>query len=373
MKKRRYGPQEAESLSITGKYCLSRGMFLPMLLLASLTGLSASVMAGKPTPTIQGVGFLCNDNVDCQVSSIRHAVEVKTSTGKVLLGVGASVNSSTDPFPISPVLYSSAAGTLFPLPAVDDTENSTFLTASMITPDGLRIASRAHYGGAGNLRTAVTVEVNPGWPEFANPTFTNTLLDPGYVNSRTAASNISDDGTIAYGFGTTGNFLWTASSGITPIALPDGDLGFGSMVGGSNAADGSRALLSDFSCDPGFTVCMQTGHVYNKRSNSFTRLLPLDGDDSAFGFAITSNGEIVAGQSYASTLDSDVFLENGQIVTWNASTGEPIAALGSPDETWYAGNFGGITKDGKAIVIELSDADPKRLQWQHCGQAIPVQ
>ena len=201
----------------------------------------------KPSAAIHGVGFLCTDNVDCQVSAIRSAVEVKTSKkGSVILGVGASITPSlTDTFPISPILYSSAPpGQLFALPRIGTEPNRTFLTASLITPDGLHIASRASYDtGTGFGRTAVIVDVLPGKPAFAHPTFTNTLLDPSLNIFRSAAANISDDGTIAYGFGSLGNFLWTEQSGLSLLDLPEGDLVSGATIGGSNDSDGSKVYF----------------------------------------------------------------------------------------------------------------------------------
>ena len=115
--------------------------------------------------------------------------------------------------------------------------------------------------------------------------------------------------------------------------------------------------ISSFGCDEDFLVCFQTGHVYNKATDTYTALRPLDGDDSVAPFVMSSNGKVAVGSSYTSTLDLDVFFVAGQLVTWNLSNGVPTA-LGSPNTAWFVGNFGGVTEDGKAIIANFVDIDP---------------
>jgi hypothetical protein len=363
----RRGSQASLRSPLAATGARTRPHFLLVALAVLPLALPAEASPGREDgdrSAIHGTGYLCTTEPTCALSFIRDATRVRTANGPVILAVGGSYSVSAftvGESPTKPILWSSAATPGQPWELPDSADGTTlpptsFLTASAITRDGRHIASRANYfDGSHTRRVAVQVDVSPGSGlAFSNPTFTTTVLGLPAGSNQSASVNMSDAGSVIYGFAPIGAFRWLRNvSGLFVVpTLPGFSSGPVPVGRAGVSSDGSIALLSARGDSDSHVI----GYLYDYNSNALTVLSPLPGDTDVQPFAMTSDGQVVVGGSFL--IDSSGSWVAGQVATWAAKGGFQPKPLGSPNPGWRTSGFGGITANGEAVVMTFDETDP---------------
>lgn len=317
------------------------------------------------SPNIYSIGNSCPGGT-CVPSFVRDATKVTTSQGSVILAVGSSVAASAV---LDPIFWSSAAqsgsaslapSTMFELPAIATGEtNDQILIASAITRDGTKIASRALYlDGATKRRQAVIANVDAGSNGlFSSPSFTNTLIPFGSDANRTALNNITESGMDVAGFANGSNpaFIWNSSTGTTPLSF--GGLSvFGLPVARQGiSSDGVITAYQGTTIPP----VNNRGYIYNKNTTNFVALSPVTGSTEieTKPFAMLPDGSAAYGAVWLfDGAKPRTVWATGRLVKWDTATGTPTV-LGTPNEQWSISEFGGVTTNGGAVVVEFAFED----------------
>lgn len=293
----------------------------------------------SPTPTPSPANSISFTAVPLPVNG--NASEIRAMTADGTRGVGwAGSLPANCPTCYAPVTWTLQAG-LQNLPALpgDGTfggNGAQFLTASDITPSGSWIAYRTRPGGLGNREAVI-----------ASGDFSRVIaLGRLAPNEQTSANQISDDGSVVFGFGdgSDGNshsFRWTAANGIQQLAEPSGYVSSVPTATGVSA-DGTVSV-GTLTANDGTTT-----QAY--RWNGGTALIGLGflpgGNISAAG-RISADGSIIGGYSNSSRFP------NGEICVWN-SAGQPTA-LGVP-AGFDSAVESGMSADGALLMVVASDS-----------------
>lgn len=285
----------------------------------------------SPVPSFQGVGDLPGGIF---FSEVRDATRVNG----VLVAVGGSAAHAGSANIDTAFRWTSSGGMVALPDVVANTTGTNPVMASAITRDGAVIASRARTVATGNGgRVAVKV---------ANQGTANTSL--GYLPGNTtysAATSLSNDGSVLYGFSRTSDaigthqaFRWTAA-GLTaiPFLAPDAVTNF--PAGRGCSADG--AVMIGTSAASAATTAGAGNHAYvYVHGHGVAPLAELPGGTWSIGLAVTSDGGILLG-----TGDSAA-RPNGELILWDGAT----TPLGSPDAAMAPSNFGGLSDDGVVVA-----------------------
>jgi hypothetical protein len=290
-------------------------------------------------------------------SEVRDATKVNGA----IIAVGGAARNPGATGEDTAVMWT-AAGGLVALPDIVQNNVATNIqSASQITRDGSTIASRARTS-VRNDREAVLV---------TNGGTTNTPL--GYLSGVTAiaqysaATSLSEDASVVYGFGRyddTGEaqaFRWTAGTGMQPLgfAVP-GDI---SSVPAGRAISTDGSVILGTSLNTAFVTTYGVGNrAFRYVSGSGMTLLPLlPGGTGSAALALTPDGGSGLGIG-----DSSAY-PNGELILWNFASGT-AQGLGSPDGTLSPGNFGGLTADGLVAGTWFNDASNNSSSFIHNAQ-----
>ena len=304
--------------------------------------LAAVVMAFAPAAalaqaTFHGVGDLAGGSFSSQ---IRDA----TKHNGVIYAVGGGNGQApgcTDPcqVPDTAILWSwdgVNAPTLTALPnLVVNTTATSVVTASAITPDGAYIASRARSVPQLGARQAVRVATS--LVPFPSANFDlSSRFSPALVPT-TAATAISSDGLILYGFDGGGRAVRFDVSGSSSAVIP-------TLPGESNISVAARGTSADGSVAVGASGPWAYRHVHGAGSTAIPRLA---GGSSNKALAVSPDGRLVlvAGNSSA--------YPTGEAYFYNATSGA-TTPLGSPNSAWSPINVGGMTADGSVAAVEFA-------------------
>jgi len=294
-----------------------------------------------PVPSFHGIGDLPGGAV---FSEVRDATRVG---GQLIAVGGSSANANT--LNINTAVRWTSDGGLQALPnVVANLTGTNPVMASALTRDGTAIASRARSVPTGNGgRVAVKV---------TNQGATNTVLGhlPGST-SYSAATSISNDGAVVYGFSltnaTTGAvqaFRWTATTGLTAIPFVSGSDLTNFPAGRGSSADGAVLVGTGAAAGSGLTGAGNRAYLYVHGFGSAA--LPLfPGGTWNAALAVTSDGCTIL------CIGDSPNRPNGELALWNGAT---VAALGSPNPALYPGNFGGISDDGVAVIYFQGASGP---------------
>ncbi len=295
----------------------------------ALAGLVAAT-AGFAQVQFHGVGFVAGGNF----TEVRDA----TKTAGEILAVGQATGSSGAGVAFR---WSSATGTAAALPDLFPANPSTIpLIASAITRDGSVIASRMHNAPGGSNRVAVLV-TNSGTTNTVLGTFPGSPL-------YTAATSVSEDGSVAYGLGRydgSGNlrsFRWTAATGVVAVPfLAPGD--FSSVPAGRGCSADGSILVGSSGTNPGGFGPGTRGFRYQYGVGMMAMPLPPGGTWNV-ALAVSPDGNRVLG------VGDVAGLPNGSLLLWDL-TANSFGSLGTPDPRMTPSSFGGLTADGTAAVI----------------------
>jgi uncharacterized delta-60 repeat protein len=267
------------------------------------------------------------------LSQVRDATKV----GDVIYAVGTSTAKGESTNGDTAVLWQSDSG-LFALPTAEPaSQGQGFVTASAITPDAAFVAARTRVG-LGNQRQAV---------RFNRGDFSQSLLSfPDGFSFLSAATAISDDGSILYGFGYNADFdtrgirFDTANMIAEEVPLPDGT--YDTMF-----TAGERGVSNDGS--------VVVGSVTDNAGGGFDRAFRYDhgvgtvvlpqSPDGLWSTAVAVSGDgtltLMTGDSFAAPY--------GELFLHDITTGD-LTSLGSPNTAWGPSNIMGMTSDATVVV-----------------------
>ena len=287
---------------------------------------------GRPmsTSSIYGVGDLPGGIF---LSEIRDATKV----GDVIYAVGTSTVKGQSTNGDTGVLWRSDSG-LFALPALQPgSQGQGFVSASGITPDAAFVAARSRVD-FGDERQAVRVDTN----DYSQL----PLAYPEGFRLLTAATSISDDGSILYGFGYNVDFnirgirYDAVNETSEEVPLPDGN--FNTMF-----TAGGRGTTSDGS--------VVVGQVYDDAAPGFDRGFRYEHGVGAMLLPQWPSGSwsdalAVSGDGMLTLMRGDSFAAPyGELFLHDTATGE-LTPLGSPNTAYAPLNIMGMTSDADVVV-----------------------
>ncbi|HJT82307.1 MAG TPA: hypothetical protein VJ719_14020 [Chthoniobacterales bacterium] len=267
-----------------------------------------------------------------------------------LSGQGAGPNG-TGTYPIR---WTSSGGVeLLPNPPADGTSEplSSFVTASDITPDGSWIAYRARPGGTG-VREAMICS-GSGAQSLA--------LGRAGPGLRSAANQISDDGSIVFGwgFGTDGNqhaFRWSSATGYQSLSEPSG-YAASAPAGRGVSADGTISVGDIISYDGNSHEIAHQAYRWTAATDMQT-IGVLPGGNYSAALAVSKDGSRVFGVSQSARVPGNnqlgFFQFDGELFLWTPAEG--MTAVGGPPGYDTYGNLSGLSGDGAFAVVAAIDS-----------------
>ncbi len=297
-----------------------------------------SVVALPPLPppastaAFYGVGDLPGGIV---FSEVRDAV----IHNGIIYAVGGVTTRPGSPLQDTAFLWTSTGGMVVLPDVVANPTATNAVMASAISPDGTVIASRARNGATGTDRVAVRV---------TNSGTTNQVL--GFIpgdTTYTAATSVSADGSILYGFGRYPGgameaFRWSPTDGLQALGFLNPGDGYSIPAARGISADGSVMV--------GFSSGDAGDHAFRYVHGSGMSALPLlDGGTRNEALAVSPDGNLVMG-----TGDSAAW-PGGEVVLWDVAH-STMTPLGAPSEGLFPDAvFGGVTADGAVAVVNCAD------------------
>ncbi len=347
-----------------------------MLLLLCVTSICISVFAGTARParkavlkssrpqiltsqasgtaTFNAIGFVSGYN----------SSEVRATNADGSIAIGASGLANPPGTENGRVAEQwTAGGGLITLPQIpaDGTTGDGFVSASDITATGSWIAYRAWPGWPAVHRTEAVICSGD-----LSQVITLGRLAP---NRNSAANQISDDGSIAFGFALDASanqqaFRWTQSTGMQVLAAPSGYPGPPAYDNLNTPA--GRACSTDGSVSAGFLSAYDdnTGDEFDVQAYRWTQtsgmqlLGYLPGGDRSAALAMSADGSTIFGVSRSTnapgTGQTNPWDYSGELFLWTSSNG--MTALGVPAGYDEFSNFGGMSADGALIAVAVADS-----------------
>ena len=307
------------------------------------------------TATFNGIGFLAGDN-DSQVRAVN-------ADGSVAVGASGVKTSNINTTGRLAVQWTTGGG-IVALPAIpsDGTNqfSAPFISASDITPDGSWIAYRARPGGNGRREAVI-----------CSGDFTQVFpLGRLAANRSSVANQISDDGSVAFGFADDINFYthafrWTQATGMQqlvepPVPDPANQYPFTVPSGRACASDGSISVgfTAIYDLNTGDELAMQ---AYRWTQSGGMELLGhLPGGNRSDALAITADGSLIFGVANSTahpgsfTPSGNFWNYDGELFLWTQAGG--MTSLGAPAGYDQFSNFAGITGDGALLCVVAADS-----------------
>ncbi len=323
-----------------GAFCLALFLFAPASVSAQVTFYAMGDLPGGITQ-----------------SQVRDTTRV----GTVLYAVGTS-SAVGAPGSDTAFLWTSASGmTALPQIVPGLVDAATAVIASAITPDAAFMASRARFNaGAPGQRHAVRVTT-------AGLTNLDLGTLPGFPQ-QSAATAISSDGSVLYGFARYNNAGQTQAvrytvAGPTVTAIPFLNVGdnTSSPVGRGTSSDGLVMVGTSTNTVASGGLFIGPGNAaFRYVEGSGVSAIPyLPGGTWNIAVALSPNGNLVM------VVGDSTSVPNGEIYLYNATTAA-ITALGTPAAGWKSTNIAGMTLDGSVVVIAMGDpVDPVGTSFLH--------
>jgi len=307
------------------------------------------------TATFNGIGFAPGYNSS--------EVRATTADGSVAIGgSGLATPPGTENGRVG--VQWTAAGGLVILPQIpaDGTTRDGFVTASDITASGSWIAYRAWPGWPTGFQTREAVICRGDFSQVI-------ALGRLAANRGSVANQISDDGSIVFGFAEDANFneqvfRWTQAGGMQVLPIP---AGYPTLPAYDN-----HNFPAGRACSAGGTVSVgslsayddNTGDEFDVQAYRWTQatgiqlLGYLPGGNRSAAIAISGDGSKIFGVSRSTnapgTGQTNPWDYSGELFVWTASNG--MTALGVPTGYDFFGNFGGVTADGALFTTSVSDS-----------------
>lgn len=315
------------------------------------------------TATFNGIGFAPGYNSS--------EVRATNANGSVAIGgSGLTATPGTDNGRVA--VQWTAAGGLVTLPQIPydgtpvggppDGTNGNFIVGSDITASGGWIAYRARPGYPNQLGRREAV--------ICSADFSQVIpLGRLAANRRSVANQISDDGSIVFGFAEDANinqqvFRWTQGTGMQALPIP---AGYPTLPNYDNAnVTSGRACSADGSISVGSLSAydVNTGDEFDVQAYRWTQatgiqlLGYLPGGDRSAAIAISGDGSTIFGVSRSTnapgTGQTNPWDYSGELFVWTASSG--MTPLGVPSGYDLFGNFGGVTADGALFTTSVGDS-----------------
>ena len=334
---------------------------------AAIAALAAAAVAGVPAEAsaqqarFKGIGDLPGGSFH---SEVRDATKVNGTIVAVGSGNGQTAGCA-DPCTSGDTAviwrWDGASDSISALPnLVVNTGATSFVTASAITQDGSYVAGRARSSISNGQRQAVrvTTALLPAVSANLNLAAFTPALSPN-----TAATAVSSDGLILYGFANNGSravrFDAVANtSALIPIAPPANATanGANATAARGTSADGSVAVGSSWrnESDANGNVIQVNRRAFryvHGDSQPATTIPPLAGGTWNDAIAVNGAGTLVLVRGASAAYP------NGEAYLYDAST-LVSTPLGSPNRPWSPSNAAGMTDDGS--VVALSFGGPNR-------------
>ena len=341
---------------------LSSAVRVVLIVCAAAMAVAAVPAVASAQAKFTGVGDLAGGAFSSQ---IRDATRV----GDTILAVGGGNTHVTCSGPCqsfdTAVLWqwdgaNAPAGTALPN-LVNNTSATSTILASAITPDGAYIASRSRSNvsttstSINNQRQAVrvTTALLPAASANLNLAAFTPALSPN-----TAATAVSSDGLILYGFANNGSravrFDAVANaSALIPIAPPanatangaNATAARGTSLDGSVAVGSSWRNETDANGDP-IQVNRRAFRYVHGAQNPATVLPTLTGATWSDAIAVNAAGNLVLVRGDSATYP------NGEAYLYDTST-LALTPLGSPNRPWSPSNVAGMTNDGSVVALNF--------------------
>ena len=311
----------------------------------TVTGGNGATLSSSTTLSVIGLGYgngpfygVGDLPSGAAYSEIRDA----TKANGVIYAVGNSSGKPGSNFADTGVLWRSDTG-LVELPnLVSYSWGLAFVSASAITPDATYIASRGRVG-EGNQRQATRVTTSNLAVE--------TLPFPSGFGTYSAATAISEDGSVVYGFASNSPSTFGAirfepgTSSSFAIPMPDGPFDRSFAGGGRTTSSDGSILVGSVNKSDDTSILRAMRYEHGVGSSLFPLLAGGTWNDS---LAVSPDGNtaLLRGDSSAHV--------NGEIYLHQTDTGELIP-LGSPNTAWDPLNLGGLSGDGQVAVISFYD------------------
>lgn len=267
------------------------------------------------------------------LSEVRDATKVDG----VIYAVGTSTAKGASTSGDTAILWQSDSG-LYALPWSEPaSQGQSFVTASAITPDGAFVAARTRVG-LGNQRQAV---------RFNRGDYSQSVLPfPDGFSFYSAATAISDDGAILYGFGYNADFnirgirFDAVNQTAEEVPLPAGTYDTMFPGGGRGASSDGLVVVGSV------TDNLNSGpdRAFRYEHGVGTVELPLGvGGSWSNALAVSGDGNLtlIAGDSLAAPY--------GELFFHDSTTGG-LTPLGSPNTAWGPSNIMGMTSDATVVV-----------------------
>ena len=306
----------------------------------------ATVSAQSGTASFHPIGFLPGQNT----SEIRAV----TADGSVAVGTSGGGPDREIEYGTDPIKWTLSGGlvTLPRIPADGTSGGPPFAVASDISASGSWIAYRAF----------------PGWPTsrglreavICSGDLTQKIVLGRLAPSHPSVANqISDNGSVAFGFADDANFFghsfrWTAATGMQQLAEPAG-FNASNPAGRGVSADGSVSVGEIYN----FTSGAEKAHqAYRWTSATGMQSLgALPGGSRSAALAVSADGATVFGVSDSSNAPGASgypYFWSGELFLWTAAGG--MTPLGAPVGYDTFGNFAGITADAELVCIVAEDS-----------------
>ena len=336
--------------------CLSMFARSPKIVPKSLAGKQSVTLTSQAagTATFNGIGFLPGDN-SSQVRAV-------TADGSVAVGASGFVTSNINTTGRVGVEWT-ASGGLVALPSIpsDGTHQAgtPFITASDITASGSWIAYRARPGGAGRREAVIT-----------NSDFSQVIpLGRLGANVGSSANQISDDGSIVFGFADNLEaFRWTQATGMQQIAEPplaDPVNQYHDTVPAGRACSTSGNVsvgqMGTYDANTDAELDIQAYFWTGSSASTQLQLLGyLPGGTRSAAEAVSADGSTVFGVSSSSNVPATFDANgnwnyNGELFLWT-TTSQTMTALGVPAGYDSFENLAGMSADGALLATVAADS-----------------
>ncbi len=336
--------------------CLSIFARTPKIAPKQLTRTQAVIVTSQATgtATFNPIGFLPGDN-DSQVRATN-------ADGSVAVGASGFVSSNINTTGRIGVEWTPGGGLVALPPIAADGTHQTgtpFITASDITATGSWIAYRARPGGNGRREAVI-----------CNSDFSQVIpLGRLGTNVGSSANQISDDGSIVFGFADNLEaFRWTQATGMQqiaepPLADPANQYHITQSTGRGCSSNGNVSVgqMGTYDANTDAELDIQAYFWTGSSASTPLQLLGyLPGGTRSAAEAVSADGSTVFGVSSSSNVPATFDVNgnwnyNGELFLWTTSS-PTMTALGVPAGYDIFENLAGMSADGALLATIAADS-----------------